>query len=233
MLIDTAIVLAAGRGERLQPLTNTLAQALVPVAGRSLLERSIDRLNQHAVKNIVVNVHHLGHQIADRLNGRARIVHEECLLGTGGSVKNALTLLGGGPFFVLNGDTLWTDGPQPMLKRLEDRWDPRRMDALLLLHPIHKIIGREPLERGNYFFEAGNLLRHRGSAQLCPHIFSGASVCDERLFRHSPDGPFSLLQLWHQAEAVKRLYGVTHDASWCHVATPHALAEVDRALASV
>src|SRR5262249_25745476 len=83
MSIDAAIILAAGRGERLQPLTNTLAQALVPVAGRSLLERSIDRLNEHGVKNIVVNVHHLGHQIADRLNGRARIVNEECLLGTG------------------------------------------------------------------------------------------------------------------------------------------------------
>ena len=134
MSIDAAIILAAGRGERLQPLTSTLAQALVPVAGRSLLERSIDRLNEHGVKNIVVNVHHLGHQIADRLNGRARILHEECLLGTGGSVKNALPLLGGGSFFVLNGDSLWTDGSQPMLKRLEDRWNPRRMDAQLLLH---------------------------------------------------------------------------------------------------
>jgi len=233
MSIDAAIILAAGRGERLQPLTNTLAQALVPVAGRSLLERSIDRLNEHGVKNIVVNVHHLGHQIADRLNGRARILHEECLLGTGGSVKNALPLLGGGSFFVLNGDSLWTDGSQPMLKRLEDRWNPRRMDAQLLLHPIHKIIGREPLERGNYFFEAGGLLRHRGSAMLCPHIFSGASLCHEGLFRNSPDGPFSLLQLWHQAEAVKRLFGVAHDGSWCHVATSHALAEVERALASV
>src|SRR5262245_35523568 len=227
------MILAAGRGERLQPLTNTLAQSLVSVAGRSLLERSIDQLIVHGVKNIVVNVHYLGCQIADRLNGRARIVQEECLLGTGGSVKNALPLLGTGPFYVLNGDTLWSDGQRPMLGRLEERWDSQRMDAQLLLYPIHKIIGREPLERGHYFLEPGTLLRHRGSAQLSPYIFAGASVCHERLFRDSPDGPFSLLQLWHQAEVVKRLYGIVHDASWCHVGTPHALAEIERALARV
>src|SRR5262245_41585632 len=118
------MILAAASGERLRPLTNALPQALIPVGGRSLLERSIDRLITHGVKNIVVNVHHFSHQIAQRLNGRARIVHEENLLETGGSVKNALPLLGKGPFYLLNGDSLWTDGPQPMLRRLEDRWNP-------------------------------------------------------------------------------------------------------------
>ena len=231
-LIDTAMILAAGRGERLQPLTNTLPPALIPVAGGSILERSIDRLIAHGVKSIVVNVHHLGQQIADCLSGRARIVHEECLLETGGSVKNALPLLGKGPFYLLNGDSLWSDGSCPMLQRLEERWNPARMDALLLLHPIHKIIGREPSERGDYFLEAGGHLRHRGSAQLTPHVFAGVSVCDERLFRDSPDGAFSLLRLWHQAEAVKRLYGIAHDGDWFHIATPHALATVERALAS-
>jgi MurNAc alpha-1-phosphate uridylyltransferase len=113
--IDTAMILAAGRGERLRPLTDTVPKPLIPVAGRFLLERSMDRLIAHGVTNIVVNVHHLGQQIADRLKGRARIVHEERLLETGGSVKNALPFLGDGPFFVLNGDGLWRDGQYPLL----------------------------------------------------------------------------------------------------------------------
>ena len=109
-MIDTAMILAAGRGERMRPLTDTVPKPLIAVAGRSLLERSVDRLIAYGVTNIVVNVHYLGEQIADRLKGRARIVHEERLLETGGSVKNALPFLGDGPFFVLNGDGLWRDG---------------------------------------------------------------------------------------------------------------------------
>jgi N-acetyl-alpha-D-muramate 1-phosphate uridylyltransferase len=229
--IDTAMILAAGRGERLRPLTDTVPKPLLPVAGRSLLERSMDRLIAHGVTNIVVNVHHLGQQIADRLKGRARIVHEERLLETGGSVKNALPLLGDGPFFVLNGDGLWRDGRYPLLERLQFRWDPADMDALLLVHPIHKVIGRDEGERGDYFLEPGGLLRHRGTAQLTPYLFASISVCDARLFRDSPEGPFSLLRLWNRAEAMKRLYGLIHDGDWFHVGTPWALAEAERVLA--
>ena len=229
--IDTAMILAAGRGERLRPLTDTVPKPLIPVAGRSLLERSMDRLIAHGVTNIVVNVHHLGQQIADRLKGRARIVHEERLLETGGSVKNALPLLGDGPFFVLNGDGLWRDGRYPLLERLQFRWDPADMDALLLVQPIHKVIGRDEGERGDYFLEPGGLLRHRGTAQLTPYLFASISVCDARLFRDSPEGPFSLLRLWNRAEAMKRLYGLIHDGDWFHVGTPWALAEAERVLA--
>jgi MurNAc alpha-1-phosphate uridylyltransferase len=229
--IDTAMILAAGRGERLRPLTDTVAKPLIPVAGRSLLERSMDRLIAHGVTNIVVNVHHLGQQIADCLKGRARIVHEERLLETGGSVKNALPLLGDGPFFVLNGDGLWSDGPHPILQRLQFRWDPARMDALLLVHPIHKVIGRDEGEQGDFFLEPGGLLRHRGTAQLTPYLFASISVCDARLFRDSPEGPFSLLRLWNRAEATKRLYGLTHDSDWFHIGTSWALAEAERVLA--
>jgi MurNAc alpha-1-phosphate uridylyltransferase len=229
--IDTAMILAAGRGERMRPLTDSLAKPLIPVAGHSLLERSMDRLIAHGVSNIVVNVHHLSQQIADRLKGRAHIVHEERLLETGGSVKNALPLLGDGPFFVLNGDGLWRDGPHPILQRLQFRWDPALMDALLLVHPIHKVIGREGGERGDYFLEPGGLLRHRGTAQLTPYLFASISVCDARLFRDSPEGPFSLLRLWNRAESMKRLYGIIHDSDWFHIGTPWALAEAERVLA--
>lgn len=231
MNIKTAMILAAGRGERMRPLTDAVPKPLIEIAGRSLLDRTMDRLIASGVTNIVVNVHYLGQQIADRLQGRAHIIHEERLLDTGGSVKNALPLLGRGPFFVINGDGLWTDGPQsPILDRMAGRWDPERMDALLLLHPIHKVIGRQPNERGDYFQEPRGYLRHRGVAQLTPYLFASISICDERLFEESPDGPFSLLQLWHRAEAVSRLHGLVHDGQWFHVGTPAALAEADRFL---
>ena len=110
LMIRTAMILAAGRGERMRPLTDTTPKPLIPVAGRSMLDRAMDRLQRHGVQNIVVNVHHLGNQIADRLQGRARIVREDHLMETGGSVRNALPLLGNAPFFVLNGDGLWRDG---------------------------------------------------------------------------------------------------------------------------
>jgi MurNAc alpha-1-phosphate uridylyltransferase len=207
-----------------------MPKPLIPVAGRSLLERSMERLAEHGVSNIVVNVHHLGQQIVDRLKGRARIVREERLLDTGGSVKNALPYLGDGPFYVLNGDGLWRDGRRPILQRLEDMWNPKRMDALLLLHPIHKVIGREPGERGDYFVEQHGHIRHRGHAQLAPYLFASVSVCDHRLFRDSPDGPFSLLQLWNRAEAAHRLVGVLNDGDWFHIGTPGALAAAERVL---
>jgi N-acetyl-alpha-D-muramate 1-phosphate uridylyltransferase len=230
MKIDTAMILAAGRGERMRPLTDTVPKPLLTVAGRSLLERSMDRLIAHGVTNIVVNVHYLGQQIADRLKGRAHIVREERLMDTGGSVKNALPFLGNGPFFVLNGDGLWRESSGTMLQRLEMKWTPERMDALLLLHPIHKMIGREPTERGDFFVEPGGRVRYRGTASLAPYVFASVSICDARLFRDSPEGPFSLLRLWNRAEDVGRLFGVFNDGDWFHVGTPQALAEAERML---
>ena len=205
------------------PFTDTMPKPLIPVAGRPLIERSIERLTAHGVKTIVVNVHHRAQQIVELLGGRARIVREDRLLDTGGSVKNALPYLGDGPFYVLNGDGLWRDGRRPLLQRLEDVWDPKRMDALLLLHPIHKVIGREPGERGDYVFEQYGHIRHRGQAQLMPYVFASISVCDRRLFRDSPDGPFPLLQLWNRAEDAHRLFGIVHDGEWFHTKTPGAL----------
>jgi MurNAc alpha-1-phosphate uridylyltransferase len=229
--IDTAMILAAGRGERMRPLTDTMPKPLLPVAGRSLLERSLDRLIAHGVSNIVVNVHHLGQQIADRIGDRARIVYEERLLETGGSVKNALPLLGAGPFFVLNGDGLWREKSGTMLERLDMKWNPERMDALLLLHPIHKVVGREATDRGDYFIEPGGRARYRGIASLAPYVFASVSVCDARLFQDSPEGAFSLLRLWNQAEERGRLFGVFNDGDWFHIGTPEALAEAERMLA--
>ena len=224
------MILAAGRGERMRPLTDLTPKPLLEVAGRSLLDRTMARLGEHGVSNVVVNVHHLGRQIAEHLKGRARVVEEERLLETGGSVKNALPLLGDGPFLVLNGDGLWQDGRIPMLARLEASWDPARMDALLLLHALDKTIGRDASDRGDYFLAADGRARYRGAADAAPYFFASISICDERLFRDSPDQPFSLLKLWNRAEAAGRLYGLVHDGQWFHIGTPQALRDAGRAL---
>ena len=236
-MIRSAMILAAGRGERMRPLTDTTPKPLIPVAGRSMLDRAIDRLQQHGVRNLVINVHHLGEQIAQHVGaGRAHILREDRLLETGGSVKNALGLLGEEPFFVLNGDGLWTDGSTPMLKRLEATWEPERMDALLLLHPKDKAIGHEATDRGDYFLAEGGpddagKARHRGSEPSAPYLFASVSICDSRLVRGAPDGPFSLLKLWNRAQAAGHLYGLVHDGKWFHVGTPQALAEAEEVLA--
>lgn len=224
------MILAAGRGERMRPLTDAIPKPLIPVAGRCMLDRAMARLGEHGVDKIVINVHHFGEQIARHVDGRARIVREEQLLETGGSVKNALPLLGDGPFFVLNGDGLWQDGRIPMLARMEAAWDANRMDALLLLHPLDKTIGREARDRGDYFLDPDGRSRHRGTADRAPHYFASVSICDRRLFHDSPDGPFSLLKLWNRAESVGRLHGLLHDGQWFHIGTPQALSEAEQAL---
>ncbi len=230
-MIKSAMILAAGRGERMRPLTDKTPKPLLAVAGRSMLERSLDRLEAFGVTNIVINVHHLGEQIVERVRDRAHVIVEERLLETGGSVKNALPLLGDDPFFVVNGDGLWTESSEEsLLTRMYGRWDDERMDAMLLLQRLYKVIGRDPKDRGDYFLEPRGLLRHRGIAPLSPYVFASVSICTPRLFRGAPDGPFSLLALWHRAEAQGRLQGIVHEGDWFHIGTPAALAEAERRL---
>jgi MurNAc alpha-1-phosphate uridylyltransferase len=229
-MIETAMILAAGRGERMRPLTDTVPKPLIPVAGQSMLDRTMDRLAAHGIRKIVVNVHYLGDQIARHLAGRATILHEEQLLDSGGGIKNALGLLGGDAFFVVNGDGLWRDGPTSILSRLEAAWDPERMDALLLLHPIDRMFGREARDRGDYFLDADGSIRHRGDAALAPHLYASLYVCGRRLFDDTPDGAFSVVPLWHRAQAKGRLFGLVNDGDWFHIGTPQALAEAEKAL---
>lgn len=226
----TAMILAAGRGERMRPLTDTMPKPSIAVAGRSMIDRTLDRLAEHGVRKTVVNVHHLAERIALHVGGRATVVRENRLLDTGGSVSNALPLLGRGPFYIVNGDALWTDGATPMLRRLEAMWDPRHMDALLLLHPLATAIGRETSDRGDYFLDAGDRARHRGEAAAAPYFFAGVSVCDARLLGDAPAAPYSLVRLWHRAQVAGRLFGLVHDGQWFHVGTPRALAEAERVL---
>jgi N-acetyl-alpha-D-muramate 1-phosphate uridylyltransferase len=228
----TAMVLAAGRGERMRPLTLKVPKPLIELAGRPLIDHVLDKLAGAGVETAVVNVHYLPDLLEASLARRAEaspaiIISDERdeLLDTGGGAKRALPLLGPGPFFIHNADTVWSEGPIPELKRLLKLWDPRVMDSLLLLAPLSSSIGYAG--KGDFAMAPDGKLTRRGERQIVPFAFAGASLCDERLFADSPDGPFSLNLLWDRALASERLYGMRLDGRWMHVGTPEALAEAE------
>jgi MurNAc alpha-1-phosphate uridylyltransferase len=228
----TAMVLAAGRGERMRPLTLKVPKPLVELAGRPLIDHVLDKLAGAGVETAVVNVHYLPDLLEANLARRgeakpAIIISDERdeLLDTGGGAKRALPLLGPGPFFVHNADTVWSEGPIPELKRMLKLWDPAVMDCLLLLAPLSSSIGYAG--KGDFAMAPDGKLTRRGERQIVPFAFAGASICDERLFADSPDGPFSLNLLWDRALAAERLYGMRLDGRWMHVGTPEALAEAE------
>jgi MurNAc alpha-1-phosphate uridylyltransferase len=230
MTIDTAMVLAAGLGTRMRPLTDDKPKPMVVLAGRTLLDWALDRLAAAGVKRTVVNTHYFAETIHQHLAGRKGIVisHEDARLETGGGVLKALPELGTRPFFVVNSDAVWLDGASPALSRLAAAWDDARMDALLLLQPVDAAIGYAGC--GDYRMESGRLYRRTGD-EAAPFLFAGVQVLHPRLFRDAPDGPFSLNVLYDKAQAAGRLYGLAHDAEWFHVGTPEDLAATEDFLA--
>ena len=225
-----AMVLAAGKGLRLRPLTEHTPKPLIEVAGRTMLDRVLDRLGDVRVPHLVVNAHWLGEKIAAHLANRPGVVlsHEDALLDTGGGVARALPLLGAAAFYVCNADTIWLDGAQPALARLADAWDEARMDALLLLHPVAAAIGYDG--RGDFAREPDGRLRRRGSAPIAPYVFTGVQMLHPRLFAGAPGGAFSLNLLYDRAREAGRLFGLVHDGEWLHVGTPEALAQAEARL---
>ncbi len=228
----TAMVLAAGYGERMRPLTNGMPKPLVPLAGRALIDHVLDRLAAAGVETAVVNVHYMPEQIEAHLIKRANqpprtLVSDERprLLDTGGGSKKALPLLGDGPFFLHNSDSVWTEGVTPALPHMLRQWDPARMDCLLLLAPLTTSIGYAA--RGDFDMDPDGRLTRRGERQVVPFAFAGVSLCTAALFDGAPDGPFSLNVLWDRALAEGRLFGVRLEGRWMHVGTPEALAEAD------
>jgi MurNAc alpha-1-phosphate uridylyltransferase len=226
------MVLASGRGERMRPLTLKVPKPLVELAGRPLIDHVLDKLAGAGVETAVVNVHYLAdlleQRLVDRRDAKPAIViadERELLLDTGGGAKRALPLLGPGPFFIHNADTVWSEGPIPELKRMLRLWDPAIMDCLLLLAPLSSSIGYHG--KGDFAMAPDGRLSRRGERQIVPFAFAGASLCDERLFADSPDGAFSLNLLWDRALAAERLYGMRLDGRWMHVGTPEALAEAE------
>lgn len=227
-----AMVLAAGYGERMRPLTLRMPKPLVTLAGRPLLDHVLDRLAAAGVKTAIVNVHYLPEQLEAHLAARPGkqpeiLVSDErgVLLDTGGGVKKALALLGPGPFFIHNADSVWSEGATPALARMLRLWDPAAMDCLLLLAPVTTSIGYHA--KGDFSMSPDGRLARRKNRELVPFAFTGVSLCDTRLFKDAPDGPFSLNLLWDRALADGRLYGMRLDGRWMHVGTLEALAQAE------
>jgi MurNAc alpha-1-phosphate uridylyltransferase len=229
-----AMVLAAGLGKRMRPLTDKLPKPLLPVAGRTLLDRVLDRFEEAGVARVVINLHYFGDAVEAHLAARRsppiELSPEPALLETGGGVKNALPRLGPAPFYVANSDVLWLDGRTSALTRLAKAWNDETMDALLLLQPAVTAVGYEG--SGDYFADPLGRLRYRKAHELAPFIFAGVQIIHPRLFAAAPDGPFSLKRLWDKAEAAGRLWGLRHDGLWFHVGTPEGLAETEDLLAA-
>jgi MurNAc alpha-1-phosphate uridylyltransferase len=227
------MVLAAGLGTRLRPLTDTTPKPLVRVAGRTLLDRAIDRLAESGVEEVVVNIHHLAEQMENHLkrrrSPRIRISREQQRLETGGGVANALKLLGDGPFFVVNADVIWLNGPYPTLARLASTWDDRQMDALLLVHPTVDAFGYDGI--GDFMMDPVGRLVRRPEAYLAPYLFAGVQILHRRLFADAPNSAFSLNLLYDRAIDAGRLSGMLHDGKWLHVGTPTDVRFADEYLA--
>lgn len=225
-----AMVLAAGLGTRMRPLTDKTPKALLSVGGRTLLDRALDRLDETGVEVAVVNLHHLGDRIERHLKGRQRprIVfsdEREGLLETGGGVRKALPLLGTEPFFAVNADALWLNGAEDALGRLARRWDDAAMDALLLLHSTVDAYGYAGM--GDFRLEPDGKVRRRPEQEVSPYLFAGIQILHPRLFHGSPGGAFSLNLLFGRAIDEERLYGIVHDGEWFHVGTPEGLADAE------
>jgi MurNAc alpha-1-phosphate uridylyltransferase len=229
------MVLAAGFGERMRPLTDRMPKPLVPVAGRPLVDHVLDRLAAAGIERAVVNVHYLADQIERHLKGRtapAIVISDERdkLLNTGGGVVKALGAIGGEPFVHVNSDTIWIDGVKPNLERLAEAFDRTHMDALLLLAPVSTSIGYAG--RGDFTMAADGRLTRRRERDVTPFVYAGAAILRPELFRDAPDDAFPLTALFDRAAAQGRLHGLRMEGVWMHVGTPEAIKEAEAAIAA-
>ena len=228
-----AMVLAAGFGLRMRPLTDKMPKPMVPVAGQPLLDHVLDKLGQAGVTEAVVNVHYLPDQIIQHTATRTRpriIISDErdVVLGTGGAVVKALPLLGNEPFFHLNADTMWIDGVRPNLSRLAETFDPDKMDILLLMAPTTSSIGYSG--RGDYAMLPDGALRKRKEHQVVPFVYAGAAILSPAQFADAPRGKFSLNKYFDRAIDAGRLYGTRLEGTWMHVGTPAAIRAAEAAI---
>ena len=232
----TAMVLAAGLGTRMRPLTNDRPKALVEVGGRALIDHVLDRLADAGVEQAVVNVHWFADRLEGHLKGRTRpriLISDERaeLLETGGGLKKARPLLGDDPVFVANIDSVWIDrgdAPGGALRNLIRLWDPERMDAVLLLARREGAIGFEG--GGDFFLGDDGVLTFRGEAASAPFAYMGVHITRPGYADAGPDGPFSLSPLWRQSAAEGRLFGCVLDGDWMHVGDPQARDEAEARL---
>ena len=228
-----AMVMAAGLGTRMRPYNGQIPKPLVTVGGKALIDHVLDRLAQAGVARAVVNVHHLADQIERHLAGRKTpqiVISDERaqLLGTAGGPINAMPQLGGGPFFLVNSDTIWIDGVMSNLKRLAASLDPARMDALLLMAPTATATGYSG--RGDFSMAADGRLKRRGERDVVPFVYAGAAILTPAFFAGIAPGPSSMSPLFDRAVESGRLHGLRLDGIWMHVGTPDAVAAAEAAL---
>ncbi len=222
-----AMVLAAGLGLRLRPITEKIPKPLVEVAGRTLIDRALDRLHDAGVKKAIVNVHYLGDLIEAHLKERTEpeiiVSREEVLLETGGGIHKALSFFEDAPFFVVNGDSLWLNGHEDTLLRMASAWDDSSVDGLLLLHSTVEAYGYDGF--GDFILDPMGKIERRPEGEVSPYLFTGIQILHPRLFKGVQDGKFSLNVLYDRAIEAGRLYGIVHDGEWFHVGTPEHLAD--------
>jgi N-acetyl-alpha-D-muramate 1-phosphate uridylyltransferase len=229
-----AMVLAAGLGARMRPLTDVTPKPLVRIGGRALIDHVLDRLAAAGTDTAVVNVHYRADDIERHLATRRTpniVISDERteLLDSGGAVAKALPLLGAAPFFHLNSDTIWSEGVTPNLIRLAEAFDGARMDALLLLAAATSSIGYAG--RGDFTMAGDGKLQRRLERDVAPFIFAGAAILSPALFADAPGGAFSLNLLFDRAIAAGRLYGMRLDGVWMHVGTAEAVLAAEAAIA--
>ena len=221
MAPNMAMVLAAGQGTRMRPLSDTIPKPLIRVLGRPLIDYCLDGLAAVGASTAVVNVHYLADQVEAHLAGR---------LETGGGVKRALPLLGDEAFFVRNSDSFWLDGVRPNLAWLADAWDEAQMDIALLVASTVRAIGYTG--RGDFFLHKNGRLSRRPERQVAPFVYAGAAILHPRLFADTPDGAFSLNLLFDRAIEAGRLHGVQLDGLWINVENPQSIAAAERAISA-
>ena len=228
-----AMVLAAGLGTRLRPITDTVPKPMVKVAGRPLIDYVLDRLAAAGVEEVVVNTHHLAEvlrsHLARRSSPRLQFSHEDPILETGGGIKKALPLLGRDPFFAVNGKIVWLNGKTDALVRLTQAWNDDAMDALLLLQPTVSAVGYDG--PGDFLVDQEGRVRRRRDWEVAPFLFSGIQLLHPRIFADSPDGAFSMNVLYDRLIEAGRLFALRHDGEWLHVSTQQHLADVEAYLA--
>ena len=234
-MIGQAMVLAAGLGSRMRPLTERTAKPLLPLGGRTLLDHALDRLAAAAVGRVVVNTHWQGDLVARHLARRGATPEivlrpEPALLDTGGSVAAALAdgSLHDEPFFVVNGDSFWLDGPSPALQRMAASFDPARADGVLLVQRTFQVHG--DAGQGDFAVDPWGLLRRRKEREVVPYLFAGVQLASPALFRDPPPPPFSSNAVWDRAIAAGRLTAVVHDGLWFHLTRPQDLSAAEGAL---
>ena len=233
---EVAMVMAAGLGKRMRPLTATRPKPLVEVAGKPLIDHVFDRLRSAGVKRAVVNAHYLADALEAHVTNRVKDIEvtvsdeRKQLMETGGGLVQARAMLGDRPFLCVNSDNLWVDGPIDAIRQLAAAWDDDRMDALLLMVPLARAHCHRG--QGDFHLDAfGKIVGRRKPGRLAPFVFTGVQILSPRIIRDWPEGPFSTNLFWQRAIDADRAYGVVHQGLWFDVGSPPAIAATQAVLA--